>query len=1706
MSATQYSKLFLFAVVIFVTQAGVWGQTPVSSLPKLTYTNGTTTFTVPQGVYSLTLEAWGGGGGGSYSNSAGAAGGGGGGGAYAKSIVSVTPGQTLTLTVGTGGAGSSGTNSGNPSSVSLSGTELVKAAGGSGAANGSTNGGAGGQASACFSNIAVAYSGGKGGNGGGNGCGPEAGGGGAAAGSTGSGKNGNNGSSDGNVGGSGGGSTADYGGAGGKGAGSDGTGDPGENYGGGGGGGKRGCAILIGGNKNGGNGASGLVRISFTSSPSVSLAGTTTVCPGDPALTATSPHPVRSSSGWEWIKNEENSGTYSNSPTFTTENLSPGSYTYKVRAHYTNIIWNGITYPWLYDDSQNTATFTVTSPPVISEKTVPACSGELFSITPSNTLPDVVPTGTTYSWAAPALPEGVTATGATTGTNAYNISGTLINTTTTPQTVTYVVTPKTGNCGGVPFNIIVKVNPKPVIPNSGTTICSGENVDYTPTLGTIPSGTTYTWSLSSVYPAGAIVNPSAGGSGSSINVGTLTNTASTNATVIYNVTPTAQGCPGASFTFTVIVNIVPQIIASKTTICSGDTLHLRLDKPIGGTYSSSNQNIAYIDADGILYTDVDIVGGIPTPRASHSADEGKGGAVTITYTTVNSCVTTQNIIVNPRAKTPRIRWNYAGVCPMNEDDDDASYSSADSLNVTTPWNPDGIYMVNHIVWDSLVINSGYGDIELEHIKWYADAARTKYIRSGLDPLPDDGRMANFWQNEPHPLEEYWAAIDTPDSCESRLIRVEVHIYENPEQIKITNLVGYVQPTGTPPLDLSDYLDLGLDESQYLEWYASKQHADSLDHEIPEPQLNPTQPTDITYWLVKSDDYGCRSLPTPFRIQLLPMPVISIEPDTLVCPGEPVTVQIKISKGTAPYNFKRTNANSGVSYTETDYPDSTYTFLANPLSTVAHRITEFSDSITPLVTYAPYGLRTPVTGYFAETILSVVVTEITGISPNSGPTTGGVYTANPDNPINTSGTVTLNGRGFKPFGNPAVSLVTFGGIPATNITVIDNNTLTCTPPSHVSGDVTVAVTAACATVTLTDGYHYEPINIIGVQPAYGPVTGGTSVTIRGTGLLAIQGSENLVTVIIAGVPAQIVSVSNTEIQCITGQSNYSLLDKIIINNGSETREFAKSFTYYPVKFIENGNWSEPHRWETQTADHILPYPNASVQIQANCIQDIDVNMDSITIYPSKAYTLNEGIVLSANVFTLKDNASFLNHNTNSANMQAVQQNVEHLLTKGRNWYVSSPVQANTIKPEIYPALGKDVLGNDLDAIAGNIWRIECYNEALHAWAGEGKNSSFATGLGYTAYSSETDIAVKFSGTYTDGDQETPFNLTRQNDGHSKRGFNLVGNPFPSYWRWTQETAQQARLYSTIWYRTQAAGVYEFWSYNASGNVTVAPSWESTTSSGSYSLGYIPPMQAFWVRMLDEQSSGILTFSNNLRSHSDHGSNVLKSIRASNAETRPLLRIAVTNSLNADETVIYADPDAKKDFDAYDSDKWFINQGVEIFTLPVSSTRELVINGLPEIVNGTEIPLGFQANEGGTFSLRAKEILNLDTLDVYLSDKWRNIEFNLRNGDYTFVSSSIPATDRFSIAFRRSAEGGSSEAETGDDNLLVYPTKNGEMILILHLQDRQGSNANVSIFDITGRKLAEKSVVVGEQTTFRNVFPEGIYVLRAEKCTTKIMIKK
>ena len=284
-------------------------STKVETFPvgQTAYTTaGTFTFTVPPAITSISAVCVGGGGGGGNATNNNEPGAGGAGGGLSYGTFAVTPGEALSVQVGSGGQNGGTGGTGGTSSISRNGTALLSATGGSGGS--STDSGASGGGNGGSSGGTERDGGGSGGDGGSTSDSTTgAGGGGGAAGYSGNGGAGSNRGANnatagqGGGGGGGGGGTASLGGGGGGGVGilgSGGNGGAGTNGtgGGGGSGGAPGSTTtvstganggLYGGggaggrnDANGGDGQGGVVRIIYgpgRSYPSTSVTDATVV-------------------------------------------------------------------------------------------------------------------------------------------------------------------------------------------------------------------------------------------------------------------------------------------------------------------------------------------------------------------------------------------------------------------------------------------------------------------------------------------------------------------------------------------------------------------------------------------------------------------------------------------------------------------------------------------------------------------------------------------------------------------------------------------------------------------------------------------------------------------------------------------------------------------------------------------------------------------------------------------------------------------------------------------------------------------------------------------------------------------------------------------------------------------------------------------------------------------------------------------------------------------------------------------------------------------------------------------------------------------------------------------------------------------------------------------------------------------------------------
>ena len=158
--------------------------------------------------------------------------------------------------------------------------------------------------------------------------------------------------------------------------------------------------------------------------------------------------------------------------------------------------------------------------------------------------------GTVQQWQASAMKAS--------GTGAV-ITETLINTTTEPVVVHYLITPSVNGCTGTQFDLSVTVNPTAVI-TSGATANWCNNVENTYTATSSSSTATFAWDRSAVA---GISNAATSGTGAVITE-TLINTTTEPVVVHYLITPSVNGCTGTQFDLSVTVNPTAVITSGAT--------------------------------------------------------------------------------------------------------------------------------------------------------------------------------------------------------------------------------------------------------------------------------------------------------------------------------------------------------------------------------------------------------------------------------------------------------------------------------------------------------------------------------------------------------------------------------------------------------------------------------------------------------------------------------------------------------------------------------------------------------------------------------------------------------------------------------------------------------------------------------------------------------------------------------------------------------------------------------------------------------------------------------------------------------------------------------------------------------------------------------------------------------------------------------------
>ena len=167
----------------------------------------------------------------------------------------------------------------------------------------------------------------------------------------------------------------------------------------------------------------------------------------------------------------------------------------------------------------------------------------------------------------------------------------------------------------------------------------------------------------------------------------------------------------------------------------------------------------------------------------------------------------------------------------------------------------------------------------------------------------------------------------------------------------------------------------------------------------------------------------------------------------------------------------------------------------------------------------------------------VVTELT---PSSGDVRGGLVTR-------------LTGAGFG-----VQTTVSFGGVRSPLVTLIDDTHLDVVTPAQVPGLVDVSVAnpdGAVATLTAAFTFVRAAPTIQGVAPSSGPVSGGTVITVVGTGFV-----PGITVSVGSGTATNVVVVSGELLRAVVPAGAVGVVDVVVTNAEGQSASRAGAFAY------------------------------------------------------------------------------------------------------------------------------------------------------------------------------------------------------------------------------------------------------------------------------------------------------------------------------------------------------------------------------------------------------------------------------------------------------------------------------------------------------------------------------------------------------------------
>lgn len=526
-----------------------------------------------------------------------------------------------------------------------------------------------------------------------------------------------------------------------------------------------------------------------------------------------------------------------------------------------------------------------------------------------------------------------------------------------------------------------------------------------------------------------------------------------------------------------------------------------------------------------------------------------------------------------------------------------------------------------------------------------------------------------------------------------------------------------------------------------------------------------------------------------------------------------------------------------------------------------------------------------------------------------------------------------------------------------------------------------------------------------------------------------------------------------------------------------------------------DWNKPSNWLPQMVPTISVHANIPQRTnQPNINSGVSAQVKSVLIYTGAIVTINGGgsLTIATELINNAGSTGLVINSTADGTGSFIYEGSNVTATVKRfiagdsaAWhFLSTPVSGQAIHGTDWTPAGNYGDGTGYDMYVWDeptsCWVYNLNTIVAPTWTSVHPQNNFVPGRGYLYALLDSIPTKQFVGTLNNGNLTQA--LTILSDSVEHKGFNFIGNPYPSSIDWTIDAGFTRSMLNSN------GGGYDIWTWSYTANNYGVFNSADPDGLGTNNISrYIAPMQGFFVYAT---SAGTFGFNNGARVHTA-ASNWLKSA--------PVGSIGAVK-LNVSSDAGNGSDEVKLRFGYTNNSNGALKMYSHVRTAPSlyinSGSKKLTIQNLTNAEENPRSEVSFKAGKDGNYKINCQYDPSITTA-IYLEDKQTGTihDFNISD-TYSFNAKVGDTPNRFILHY------GSVKPDDIIETANIYINSGNLVVDLLTLNDEY----ELQVYDLNGRTIAKRNVSGGE----KEIIPlsaKGLYVvsLRSQSNTfnTKVV---